>query len=176
MLRHGIRTGQYGCHVAQERQKTSNENEPAAISQKEPLTDSDPSFGDAETRPVSHQQLVAESPANPKADNLAEYCCDDSSSDQRGNFDAVRPGGEKARRNQSGLGRQRDANAFERDECRHYPDAVDGHELGQTRRSFCLLGGDRCRSDWLAPTNSCDTRDTLLWSQHHQSAPIFTWL
>jgi len=82
MLRHGIRTGQYGCHVAQKRQKASNENEPAAISHKEPLTDSDPSFGDSETRPVSHQQLVAESPADPKADNLAEDCCDDSSSDQ----------------------------------------------------------------------------------------------
>jgi hypothetical protein len=125
MLRHGIRTGQYGCYVAQERQKASNENEPAAISHKEALTDSDPSFGDSETRPVSHQQLVAESPADPKADNLADDCCDDSSSDQRPNFEAVRPGGKKASRDQSGLGRQRDANALERDECRHYPDAVD---------------------------------------------------
>src|SRR5262245_25593632 len=123
MLRHGIRTGQYSCHVAQERQKAGNENEPAAISHKEPLTN--PSFGDSETRPVSHQQLSAESSANPKADNLAKDCCDDSSSDQKRNFDAVGPGGEKASRDQSGLGRQRDANAPERDECRHYPDAVD---------------------------------------------------
>src|SRR5262249_36943231 len=77
MLRHGIRTGKHDSHVAEKRQKASNENEPAAISHEQPLTDSYASFREPETSAVSHQQLMPESPADPKADDLAQNCCED---------------------------------------------------------------------------------------------------
>jgi hypothetical protein len=55
VLRHGIRTSKHGTDVAEKWQKASNENEPAAISDKQPLTDCDPSFREAETSAISHQ-------------------------------------------------------------------------------------------------------------------------
>jgi hypothetical protein len=68
---------------------------------------------------------MPECPADPKADNLAENCCNDSGSDQRPNIEALCPGGEKSRRGQSCLGRQRYPDAFERDERCDHPDAVN---------------------------------------------------
>jgi len=67
---------------------------------------------------------VPEPPADPKADNLAQNCCDDSGSDQRPNIDVVCSGSEKRSRDQSRLGRQRNPNAFERDESCDDQDAV----------------------------------------------------
>jgi len=96
---------------------------------KEPLPDSDASFSHSKTRTVSHQQLMPESPADPKADNLAHDGGNDRGSDERPNIEAVGSGGEKSRRDQRRLGRQRNAHAFERDERRDNPDAVVGYEL-----------------------------------------------
>src|SRR5262245_14863243 len=125
MLRHGVRTGKYGSHVAQKRQKASNENEPAAISHEQPLTDSYASFRESETSAVSHQQLMPESPADPKADDFAQNCRNDSGSDQRPDIEPVGSGGEKPGRDQSRLGRQWNPDAFERDERCDQPDGVD---------------------------------------------------
>src|SRR6266699_194999 len=112
MLRHGIRTGKHGSHVAEKRKKARNEDESAAISHEQPLTDSYSSFREPETTAISHQQLMSESPADPKADDLTKNCRDDS-------------GGEKSSRDQSRLGRQRNPDAFKRDERCNQPDAVD---------------------------------------------------
>jgi hypothetical protein len=107
MLRHGIRTSKHGSDVAEKREKPSNENEPAPISHKQPLTDSNPFFCESNASAISHQYLMPEPLADPKADNLAQDCRNDAGS-----------------RDQSRLGRQRKPNAFERDECRDHPDAV----------------------------------------------------
>ncbi len=64
-------------------------------------------------------------PADPKADDLAQDCCKDSGTNQGPDIDAVCSGSEKPSRDQSRLGRQRHANAFERDKCSDQPDAVD---------------------------------------------------
>src|SRR5262245_41374739 len=125
MLRHGIRTGKHGGHVAQKRQKASNENEPAAIAHEQPLTDSYAAFREPETGAVSHQQLMPESPTDPKADDLAQDCREDSSADQEPDIEVVGSGGEKSGRDQSRLGRQRNPDAFERDERCDQPDAVN---------------------------------------------------
>jgi hypothetical protein len=89
------------------------------------LTDSYASFREPETSAVSHQQLMSESPADPKADDLAQNGCEDSGSDQRPDIEAVGSSGEKPSRDQSRLGRQRNPDAFERDERCDQPDAVD---------------------------------------------------
>src|SRR5262245_61667052 len=125
MLRHGIRAGKDGCHVAEKRQKASNEDKPAAISHEQPLTDSYASFRESETSAISYQQLMPDSPADPKADDLAQNCREDSGSDQRPDVEAVGSSGEKSGRDQSRLGRQRNPDAFERDERCDQPDAVD---------------------------------------------------
>jgi hypothetical protein len=67
---------------------------------------------------------MPEAPADPKADSLAQNCCNDSGSDQRIDIDAVCSGSEKPSRDQSRLCRQRNANTFERDEYSDQPDAV----------------------------------------------------
>jgi hypothetical protein len=69
--------------------------------------------------------LISESPADPKADNVAQNCRDSSGGDQKPNIEAMCSGGEKPSPNQSRFGRQRNANAFERDEGCYQPDAVD---------------------------------------------------
>src|SRR5262249_29455954 len=116
---------EHGGHVAEKRQKASDENEPAAISHEQPLADSYASFREPETGAVSHQQLMPESPADPKADHLAQNCRNDSGSDQRPDIEAMVSGGEKPTRHPGGLGRQRNPDAFERDERCDHPDAVD---------------------------------------------------
>jgi len=93
------------------------------------LPDPDPAFGHSETRAIPHQELMPESPADPKADDLAEDGCNGRGGDQRPNVQAMVSGGEKCGRDQSSLGRQRNAHAFERDECHDNPDAVVGYEL-----------------------------------------------
>src|SRR5437763_3076111 len=128
-LRHGIGTGKHGRNVAQKRQKSSNKNEPAAVSHKEPLTDPDATFRHSKTRAISHQELMAESSTDPKPDDLAHNSCDGCRGDQRPNIESVIPGGKKCGRDQSSLGRQWDPHAFERDESRNDPDAVDGYEV-----------------------------------------------
>jgi hypothetical protein len=55
MLRHGIRTSKHGSDVAQKWQKPSNENEPGAIPQKQPLTDSNPIFCESNASAISRQ-------------------------------------------------------------------------------------------------------------------------
>src|SRR5262249_51488803 len=125
MLRHGVRTGKHGGHIAEKRQKASDENESAAITHEQPLTDSYASFREPETSAISRQQLMPESPADPKADDLAQNCRNDSGSDQRPDIAAVVSGGEKSSRDQGGLGRQRNPDAFERDERCNQPDSVD---------------------------------------------------
>jgi hypothetical protein len=124
MLRHGIRTSKHGGDVAEKWQKASNENEPAPISHKQPLTDSNPFFCESNASAISHQYLMPEPPADPKADHLAQDCCNDAGSDQGPDIDVVCSGSEKRSRDQSRLGRQRKPNAFERDECRDHPDAI----------------------------------------------------
>src|SRR5262245_2980846 len=125
MLRHGIRTGKHGGHVAQKRQKASNENEPAAVAHEQPLPDSYASFREPEASAISHQQLMPESPADPKADDLAQNCRGASGSDQGPDIEVMGSVGEKSVRDQSRLGRQRNPDAFKRDECCNQPDAVD---------------------------------------------------
>src|SRR5262245_21954428 len=125
MLRHGVRTGKHGSHVAQKRQKASNENEPAAISHEQPLTDSYASFREPEASAVSHQKLMPESPADPKADDLAKNRGEDFGSDQRPDIEHAGSGGEKPDREQTRLSRQRNSEPFERDERCDQPDAVD---------------------------------------------------
>jgi len=93
------------------------------------LPDPDASFVHSKVGAISHQELMPESPADPKADNLAEDRGNDCGRDQRPNIDAVVSGGEKCGRDQSSLGRQRNAHAFKRDECHDNPDAVVGYEL-----------------------------------------------
>jgi len=93
------------------------------------LPDPDASFVHSKVGAISHQELMPESPADPKADNLAEDRGNDCGRDQRPNIDAVVSGGEKSGRDQSRLGRQRNAHAFERNECDDDPDAVVGYEL-----------------------------------------------
>src|SRR5262249_60121343 len=102
---------------------------------EQPLTDSYASFREPETSAMSHQQLIPESPTDPKADDLAQNCRDDSSGDQRPDIEVVGSGGEKSGRDQSRLGRQRNPHAFKRDECCNQPDAADSYELSQFRIS-----------------------------------------
>jgi len=123
MLRHGIRTSKHGSDVAEKWEKPSNENEPAPIPHKQPLTDSNPFF--CESKAISHQYLMPEPPADPKANHLAQDCCNDPGCDQGPDIDAVCSGSEKRSRDQSRLGRQRNPDAFERDERCNQPDAVD---------------------------------------------------
>ena len=68
-------------------------------------------------------------PADPEADDLAHDGGDDADADQGPDIDAVGPGGEKPGCDQSRLGRQWNADAFECDEGRHHPDAVVRDEL-----------------------------------------------
>jgi hypothetical protein len=68
---------------------------------------------------------MPESPADPEADDLAQNCRDDSGSDQRPDIEVVGSSGEKSGRDQSRLGRQRNPDAFKRDERCDQPDAVD---------------------------------------------------
>jgi hypothetical protein len=128
-LRHGIRSGKHGRHVAQKRQKASNENEPAAVSHEEPLPDPDPPLSHPQTGAIPHQKLMPESLADPKAGDLAEDGRNDRARDQRPNVQAMISGGEKCGRDQSSLGRQRNPHAFERDERHDDPDTVVGYEL-----------------------------------------------
>jgi len=74
---------------------------------------------------MSHQQLMPESPTDPKADNLAQNCGGDSSGDQGPDVEVMGSGGEKSGGDQRRLGRQRKPHAFKRDECCNQPDAVD---------------------------------------------------
>src|SRR5438874_85270 len=124
MLRHGIRASKHGSDVAQKWQKPSNENEPAAIPHKQPLTDPDPFFCESNASAISDQYLMPEPPADPKANHLAQDRCNDPGGDQGPDINVVCSGSEKRSRDQSRLGRQRKPNAFERDECRDHPDAI----------------------------------------------------
>src|SRR5947208_13809115 len=92
MSGHGVRTGKHGSNVAQKRKKASNENESAAIAHEQPLTDSYAPFREPETSAMPHQQLMPESPTDPKADDLAQNCRDDSSADQRPDIEVMGSG------------------------------------------------------------------------------------
>jgi hypothetical protein len=74
---------------------------------------------------MPHQQLMPESPADPKANDLAHNCRHDPGADQGPDIEVMGSSGEKSGRDQSRLGRQRNPHAFKRDECCDQPDAVD---------------------------------------------------
>src|SRR5262249_58212225 len=107
------------------RQKAGEKTNSPAKTHEQPLTDSYASFREPETSAISRQQLMPESPADPKADDLAQNCRNDSGSDQRPDIAAVVSGGEKSSRDQGGLGRHRNPHPFERAECCNQPDSVN---------------------------------------------------
>ena len=131
--RHAIRAGEHGGHIAEKRQETSDEDEHAAVSHEEPLTDPDPAFRQSDARTIFHQQLLAELPADPIADDVTGNCRGDARGNQNPDIEPMGRGGEDPCRHQSGFAGQRKTDGFERDERRDQPDAVVRYERGQFR-------------------------------------------
>src|SRR5215213_4265415 len=129
MLCHGIGAGEDGRHVPEERQEARNKDKRSTVPCEESLPDLDPSFGQPKPVAVTLQQLIAEPPADPKTDHFANNGGSYPDGDQQPDVEIRISGGEQPGRDQRSLGRQRKSDAFEGDESRHDPDAVDRYEV-----------------------------------------------
>src|SRR5262249_894486 len=130
-LRHRVRARKHRGNVAEHRQEAGDEDKPAPVTHEQPFGDFDSLVSQPKPRSVFRYKRVTEGPADPKADNLAGDARKGSDGDQEPNVEAMGPGAEKSGRNQRCLGRQRDADAFERNERGDDPDAIGRDKLYQ---------------------------------------------
>src|SRR5262249_54001356 len=105
------------------------EDDFAAMTQEEVLTELDPSLGDAEATAVAQEKTVAELAAEPEADIVAEDRARRSGGDHGDDVQLVRAPGVKRRGSQRRLPRHRQAHALRGDQRDHHPDPIQRDEL-----------------------------------------------